>query len=176
MKTVENERNVKVRTGQLDDAESILRIQREVISENDFLISEPEEFTNTVEQQIDWLKNIIANDRETIIVAEINSKGIGWIVFQSHTRKRLSHTGSFGVMIDKEYRGLGMGKLLIHALQEWAEKNPLIEKVSLGVFSTNHRAIALYKSLGFVEEGRKVNEIKMNDNEYVDDVLMYKLV
>lgn len=101
---------------------------------------------------------------------------IGWIVFQSHTRKRLSHTGSFGVMIDKEYRGLGMGKLLIRALLEWAEKNPLIEKVSLGVFSTNQRAIALYKSLGFVEEGRKVNEIRMNDNEYVDDVLMYKLV
>ena len=59
---------------------------------------------------------------------------------------------------------------------DWAEKNPLIEKVSLGVLSTNYRAIALYKSMGFVEEGRKIKEIKINENEYVDDILMYKFV
>jgi len=44
------------------------------------------------------------------------------------------------------------------------------------VFSTNKRAIALYKKMGFIEEGRKIKEFKMDNNEYVDDVLMYKLV
>jgi RimJ/RimL family protein N-acetyltransferase len=66
--------------------------------------------------------------------------------------------------------------MLLQVLLEWAEKNPLIEKVSLGVFATNHRAISLYKKMGFIEEGRKINEFKFDDNEYVDDILMYKLV
>ncbi len=71
---------------------------------------------------------------------------------------------------------MGIGKELIEALLDWAEANPLIEKVSLGVFSTNHRAISLYKRLGFIEEGRKIKEFKMSENEYVDDIIMYKLV
>jgi ribosomal protein S18 acetylase RimI-like enzyme len=66
--------------------------------------------------------------------------------------------------------------LLLTALLEWAERNPLIEKVSLGVFSTNYRAISLYKSMGFIEEGRKIKEFKTSENEYIDDILMYKLV
>ena len=111
-----------------------------------------------------------------MIVAEINDKVVGWLAFQSQGRKRLSHVGSLGMMIRKNYRGIGIGKMLIKALLDWAEKNPLIEKVSLGVLSTNRRAIALYKSMGFVEEGRKMKEIKINENEYVDDILVYKLV
>jgi ribosomal protein S18 acetylase RimI-like enzyme len=48
--------------------------------------------------------------------------------------------------------------------------------VSLGVFSTNQRAISLYKKMGFVEEGRKIKEFKMSEREYVDDIIMYKMV
>lgn len=80
------------------------------------------------------------------------------------------------MMILKKYRGLGIGKCLLEQLLKWAECNPYIEKISLGVFSTNESAIALYKKMGFVEEGRKINEIKLNDKQYIDDVLMYKMV
>lgn len=176
MLVAKNEVNVIIRTGQIGDAETIFDIQRDVITEDDYLITVLEEFNNTIELHRNWLQKIIDNERETIIVAEINRKVVGWLVFQSQNRKRLSHTGSFGMMLHKEYRGLGIGKLLLKGLMDWAVKNPLIEKVSLGVFSTNHRAIALYKSMGFIEEGRKINEIKITDNEYVDDILMYKLV
>ena len=71
---------------------------------------------------------------------------------------------------------MGIGRMLVNELLDWAEKNPFIEKVSLGVFSTNYRAISLYKSMGFKEEGRKIKEIRMNENEYIDDILMYKFV
>jgi RimJ/RimL family protein N-acetyltransferase len=55
-------------------------------------------------------------------------------------------------------------------------KAPLIEKVSLGVLSTNQRSIELYKNMGFVEEGRKMKEGKFNEHVYADDILMYKQV
>ncbi|WP_408641619.1 GNAT family N-acetyltransferase [Solibacillus palustris] len=171
-----NNIQVSLRTGDLDDAEAVLEIQREVVSENEFMISVSEEFEETTEQQRSWIQKILENKRETIIVAEIKGKVIGLIVFRSKNNKRIAHTGYFTTMVKKDYRDMGIGKLLIKELLNWAEQNPFIEKVSLGVLSTNQRAIALYKSVGFVEEGRKIKEVKFSDDLYVDDILMYKLV
>jgi ribosomal protein S18 acetylase RimI-like enzyme len=165
-----------IRTGILGDAESILDIESMVISEGDYLITVTEEYNrSSIQKQREWIQMLLKNEKETLIVAELNSKVVGWIVFYSQSRKRLSHTGSLTMMISKSYRGLGIGKMLVKALID-CEKNPLIEKVSLGVFSTNHRAISLYKNMGFVEEGRKIKEFKLNDNEYIDDILMSKFV
>lgn len=116
------------------------------------------------------------NDRETMLVAETRNQIVGWIVFRSPGRARLSHTGSIGMMIDKDFRNMGIGKLLIKGILDWATSNPLIEKVCLGVFSTNERAVALYKKMGFIEEGRKIKEFKLDNGEYVDDILMYRFV
>ncbi|WP_088044442.1 GNAT family N-acetyltransferase [Bacillus sp. EAC] len=174
--SVKKEQKATIRTVRMEDAIALLEIQREVVEEGDFFISVSEEFKKTLEQQSEWIKNILGNERETLFVAELDGKIVGWIVFTTQDRKRLSHTGSMGIMIKKEKRNLGIGKLLLEELLSWAELNPLIEKVSLGVFSTNQKAIALYKSMGFVEEGRKIKGFKFSDNEYVDDILMYKLV
>ncbi|QQZ07647.1 GNAT family N-acetyltransferase [Heyndrickxia vini] len=171
-----NNNQVSLRTGHLDDAESILTIQKEVVSENEFMISVLEEFDETTEQQRNWIRKILENERETIIVAEIEGEVIGLIVFRSKNTKRLAHTGYFTTMIKKDFRDMGIGKLLINKLLKWAQQNPYIEKVSLGVLSTNQRAIALYKSVGFIEEGRKIKEVKFSKDLYVDDILMYKLV
>lgn len=166
-----------MRTAKIEDAESLLEIQKSVVSEGEFLIAVSKEFNRTLLGQIEYIQDKLENENETILVAEKDGEVVGWIVFESiQNRKRISHTGSFGILIEKSYRGQGIGKMLINALLDWAEKNPMIEKVSLGVFSTNHNAISLYKKMGFIEEGRKVREFKFNENEYVDDILMYKLV
>lgn len=76
----------------------------------------------------------------------------------------------------KEFRNKGVGRALIEVILTWAQTHPTIEKVGLAVLATNERAIYLYKSLGFVEEGRRIKEIKIGSNNYVDDILMYKFV
>ncbi|WP_144512388.1 GNAT family N-acetyltransferase [Bacillus sp. FJAT-22090] len=167
---------VTLRTGNINDAEAVLKIQKEVLSESEFMISVIEEFEETLDQIRNWIEKILANEREELIIAESNGQIVGLIVFRSKSTQRLLHTGSFTAMVKKEFRNQGIGKLLIKELLNWAEHNPLIEKVSLGVLSTNQRAIELYKSMGFVEEGRKIKEVKFNDDLYVDDILMYKLV
>lgn len=171
--------NVKciIRTAALKDAKQILDLEYSIICEREFFISVPEEIEKpSIQEQKEWIHKIIENEKETMLVAEIDGGVVGWIVFQSDNRKRLSHTGSLSMLVKKEYRGMGIGKMLLKALLDWAEKNPFIEKVSLGVLSTNLRAISLYKSIGFLEEGRKIKEFKMSENEYVDDILMYKFV
>ncbi|WP_210366961.1 GNAT family protein [Bacillus sp. REN3] len=167
---------MEIREAKLEDAARALEIQKEVIAEEDYFIFVSEEFDKTVDDMKQWICNILKNERDTMLVAELDSMVVGWIVFSSQRRMRVRHTGNFGIMIQKDYRNQGIGKKLIQALLDWAKRNPLIEKVGLGVFSTNNRAIAVYSSLGFKEEGRKVKEFKFKDGTYSDDILMYKLV
>ncbi|GGA29711.1 GNAT family N-acetyltransferase [Psychrobacillus lasiicapitis] len=167
---------VSLRKGNINDADAVLELQKEVLSESEFMISVIEEYEETSEQIRNWIEKILENEREKLIVAESKGKIVGLIVFRSNRAKRVSHTGSFTAMVKNDYRNQGIGKLLIKELLNWAEQNPLIEKVSLGVLSTNQRAIGLYKSMGFIEEGRKIKEVKFRDDLYVDDILMYKLV
>ncbi|MGE8002472.1 N-acetyltransferase family protein [Lysinibacillus sp. NPDC093216] len=167
---------IKIRVAYQEDAEALLEIQKEVLAEETYLITTIDEFQRTIDDQREWIQVKLANERETIFIAQYQEEVVGWLVFQSPQRKRLAHTGTFGMMVLNKYRGLGIGKLLIEKLLEWAGHNPYIEKISLGVFSTNERAIALYKKMGFIEEGRKINDIKLHDNEYIDDVLMYRMV
>jgi RimJ/RimL family protein N-acetyltransferase len=58
-------------------------------------------------------------------------------------------------------------------LVKWARQNVQIEKVFLQVFSTNTNAINMYKTLGFVEEGRHIKAIKQSAGNYVDIIQMY---
>ena len=172
---MESLNQIAIREGLPTDAESMLQIQREVIEEEDFLLTDPAEFNKTADDQKQWIRRILQNGREKILIAEVDGKMAGWLVFQSPNRLRLNHTGSFGMMVEKEYRNMQIGRKLLEALLIWAENHLEIEKVCLGVLSTNERAIHLYRSLGFVEEGRKVDEVKIGER-YVDDILMYKRV
>jgi RimJ/RimL family protein N-acetyltransferase len=48
--------------------------------------------------------------------------------------------------------------------------------VRVVVFVTNATAIGLYQKLGFIEEGRRIKDIKRGLDSYVDTVMMYKFV
>ncbi len=165
-----------IRAGEIEDSEALFKISKSIISEREYFITVPEEFEMTLEQHREHIRELLNKEKETLFVAEIEGLVVGSIVFRSQTTKRQSHIGTISMSIDKEYRGIGIGKALLKSLLDWVEKSPVIEKVCLGVFSTNDRAVSLYKSMGFIEEGRKVKEFKINDNTYVDDILMYKFV
>ncbi len=53
---------------------------------------------------------------------------------------------------------------------EWA-RDVGVRRLKLGVFETNERALALYRKLGFVEEGRLKGEVVL-DGKPVDEILM----
>jgi RimJ/RimL family protein N-acetyltransferase len=75
-----------------------------------------------------------------------------------------------GVRPSAQHRGVGTA--LVDAMLAWARAHPRIQKVCLGVFSTNTVALALYRSLGFEEEGRGRRAFRLGPTTYVDDVEM----
>jgi len=60
----------------------------------------------------------------------------------------------------------------MNELIDWAKNNPGVEKVCLSVHANNERAINLYKSLGFVQEGYLKKDLRFPDGSYIDTVLM----
>ena len=127
-------------------------------------------------QQCHSTQKHIDGPGKLVLVAEIPDEVIGCLSFENGQRRRIAHRGSFGISVREKWRGQGIGTAMLQTLIDWAEANPLIEKVGLSVFANNVDAIRLYKRLGFVEEGRQPREMKLGPGEYTDNVLMYRFV
>jgi len=100
----------------------------------------------------------------------------GRVVGQADARRgafpKNGHTATLGIAIRDKWRGVGLGRLLMETILDWMRDRG-IEKACLEVFHTNERAIALYRSMGFEEEGRRRGQFRVKGKP-VDDVLMAK--
>jgi RimJ/RimL family protein N-acetyltransferase len=167
---------VIVRSATKQDASAILDLSKDVIGEEIYQLTSGSEFKMTIEDEERWVESHLANPNHIILVAEMNSKIIGMLDFSNGRRKRIAHTGEFGMSVDKSARDQGIGSLLLVALIEWTSKNSTIEKIGLSVHSNNNRAIALYKKMGFEVEGVRKRDLKYGDGQYVDTVVMGRFV
>lgn len=71
-----------------------------------------------------------------------------------------------------QYQGLGLGKLLYDKALEIAKENGK-QKIWLGVWEKNERAIAFYQRLGFIQTA--AHSFYMGDEEQVDFIMEKKL-
>ncbi len=100
----------------------------------------------------------------------------GMVVARVGTLARMRHAAKLEVMVDPSHRRRGLGRALMEGCVAWARAAEGVEKLSLSVFADNEAALALYRDLGFEEEGRRLREYKDLDGAYRDDVLMYRWV
>ncbi len=75
--------------------------------------------------------------------------GFGQVRFRAQAYGHLAR-----IIVSPNHRGLGLGRSLCTALMREAVRLHPIKAFSLYVFPDNPHAIALYRSLGFVERGR----------------------
>lgn len=103
-------------------------------------------------------------------VAEIDGRVAGICdVHRVRPGSEVSHKGVLGIALHRDFRGMGLGRELIEATLEECRKS--FEIITLGVFTTNERAIALYRKLGFEEYGKLERSAKRN-GRYYDEILM----
>jgi RimJ/RimL family protein N-acetyltransferase len=167
---------ITIRTARPEDAPAILTHVRAGFAEEEFLLSTLEDFHMTDEQERDWLQANLDHPGDLVIVAEYAGKIIGMLNFHSERRKRVVHHGELGMSVNKAWRDRGVGRALLQTLIAWAKQHPVLEKLTLQVFATNTRAIALYTALGFREEGRQIRDVKLGPDNYVDVLMMGKFV
>jgi RimJ/RimL family protein N-acetyltransferase len=101
------------------------------------------------------------------IVAAAGDQIVGMI----HTEVSRHGFGELGMLVDREWRGRGVGSALLQATIDWARDKGL-HKLCLEVFAHNTAAIALYRKCGFVEEGHRVRHYRRASGELWDAIVM----
>lgn len=99
---------------------------------------------------------------------------IGWCHVVASRSDTMGHCGTLAMGLLAPYRGRGIGgHLLMDTISAASARG--ITRIELGVFSENQVAIALYKKVGFIEEGTKRKAVRIDD-EYRDEIMMALLL
>lgn len=87
------------------------------------------------------------------LVAEIDGVVIGALGLHVERAARRRHCASIGMAVHDAYRSRGVGRALLAAALDLADKWLALSRVELTVFTDNTRAVQLYEAHGFVIEG-----------------------
>lgn len=152
--TLKDGRACILRNGTEQDGQAMLNIYIRTHAQTDYLLSYPEEAGITAEQEAGYLKRKRDSSNEIELLAELEgsvvaSAGIACVGPKEKTR----HRAEFGISVDKDFWGLGIGRALTEACIECARAAGYLQ-MELEVVAENEKALSLYRSLGFVEYGR----------------------
>jgi ribosomal protein S18 acetylase RimI-like enzyme len=123
----------------------------------------------TLDQSAAWVAADRARGNPFLVTLD-QDRVVGWCEVRRDILPGRAHTGMLGMGLRAPYRGKGLGRQLIEqALQAARERG--FERIELMVRGPNSRAIRLYSQVGFQEEGRKRDAVRL-DNGSEDEVMM----
>ncbi|MFY2564240.1 N-acetyltransferase family protein [Corallococcus terminator] len=112
-----------------------------------------------------------------LVVTDAHGALLGEASILRHGFQMLRHTGVLGIGVHLSAQGLGVGRALMEHLLTWvrAHRDPdggAVTRVELHVRADNTKAVALYRSMGFVIEGTQRAHLRVDDGTYVDGLIM----
>ncbi len=152
------------------DARGIIDIANAVAREKVYNVSEVFGYSEADERS---LISRVRRSKDLILVARMDGRVVGFLTLMRYFGGRspkVQHVGEVGINIRDVYRDRGLGYKMMNYAIDWARQKGY-KKLCLSVFSTNERAASLYKKCGFVEEGRRKAQFKLDDT-YVDEIVM----
>ncbi|MFC5735553.1 arsinothricin resistance N-acetyltransferase ArsN1 family A [Cytobacillus gottheilii] len=160
-----------IRRASIEDLNEILEIYNQGIE--DRLATFEEGLKDT-----DYMKNWFAvhQGRYAVFVA-VDSDGeiIGWASINPYnTRHVYDGVGELSIYIHREFRGKGIGQILLNVLEDEARIHNFY-KIILFTFPINTLGLALYQKLGYREVGLLKNQGRLNER-FVDVMIMEKLL
>lgn len=105
------------------------------------------------------------------VIEDSNDHVIGWIAIKPTSKREcFSGVAELSLYIDKDYHGLGLGKLLMKKLIQDSEEHQIWTLYS-GIFPENKASIALHEKVGFRTVGTR-ERIGKHLGKWVDIVIM----
>ena len=174
--TTKTGKSLTFRYPTIDDLQILTDYINKASAEKTFITYQGEQVS--LEEETKWLNSKledIQNKKGVFVLAFIDGKLVGNSDIESGIFFA-RHVGNFGITIDIDFRGEGIGEILMDLVIKEAIKNINgLKIIKLGVFSNNSIAQKLYKKMGFIEYGRLPGGDKYKGG-FVDEILMYKLV
>jgi RimJ/RimL family protein N-acetyltransferase len=148
------------------DADALVELGRDVAAE-------PELWLTYDRTRGDERRNVRGVQRDSsvaVLVAETEEGVVGRLSIARDRSPLSRHVAEFGLMVAASARRRGIGSALIEEAMDWARDLGIV-RLELTVFPHNAPAIALYRKLGFQEEGILRRRYRI-DGRYVDAMLM----
>jgi RimJ/RimL family protein N-acetyltransferase len=149
-----------IRPAREDDAPAMAELFAAVAAEGDGIATE-------APVDLDERAAMFVRNADSGIVAEAGGRIVGMI----HVEISRFGYGDLGMLVDRQWRGRGIGSRLLGSAIAWSRGQGL-HKLSLDVFPANAAAIRLYRKCGFVEEGRRVRHYRRSSGELWDSIVM----
>jgi putative acetyltransferase len=109
------------------------------------------------------------------LVAERDGEVVGSLgLHPVENRARRRHAAMLGISIAGAAQGQGVGRALMQAALDYADRWAQVLRIELQVYADNARAIALYRRFGFEHEGTH-RAYALRDGAYVDSLSMARL-
>jgi RimJ/RimL family protein N-acetyltransferase len=167
---------ISIREARPEDAAELLEYLHRVFAEPGInLITAPDEFSFTVEGEIQFIADMAAAANSHYLVAEHDGAIIGQLTLEGGKKRAIHHTAILGITVAKEWRGRGVGRRLIETAIAYARQSGVIQRIELQVLARNEPAIHLYRRLGFEIEGTRRRAV-FRDGEYQDNLIMALLL
>jgi RimJ/RimL family protein N-acetyltransferase len=154
----------------IDEAEEIIAFLNKVGGETDFLTFGLNEFPYSLIMERQIISECLKDDTSLILVGKVSNQIVSQLFLEVSSQKRLSHLGSFGISVSKDYWQQSIATRMLTEAIAWA-KGKNMAKLQLQVRTDNTHAVQLYKKLGFVVEGTITRSLKIKE-VYFDEYLM----
>jgi len=129
--TLKNGIGISIREAAPKDAEKMIAFYNRVGGESDFLSFGEGEFLTPLSEYELFLASVKQEQNALIVVAEKEEKIISIASITSSQNPRNKHVGILGIVVEKSYSGLGLGRQLMIELIEWARTNKQTKKSNL---------------------------------------------
>ena len=145
-----NLQDIQVRNITPEDAQTILQLSQQL------------GYSISVEDTLANIHAIAAQESQIALAATLDGKIVGWVhAFEVRTLESLPFVELGGIVVDKDCRGLGIGKKLVACISQWCRERDI---PFLRVRSQMKRKEAhqFYLHLGFAEiKEQKVFQINL---------------
>jgi RimJ/RimL family protein N-acetyltransferase len=155
-----------VRPASPRDAEALAQLGRAVGGEDELWLT----YDRSPSDERRNVRSVRRDPNIAIFVAESPAGIVGRISIARDHSPYSHHVAELGLMVDSNQRRRGIGTALMKEALNWA-RDAGVTKVELHVFPHNEPAIALYRKLGFREEGHRRRHYRIRGG-YVDAILM----
>jgi ribosomal protein S18 acetylase RimI-like enzyme len=164
-----------IRRARAGDAHEVVRLMRTIYLEGRYFVGDGPPLPESLARRIAGDDPVHA----LYLVAEVRRGSApvlgGWLELHRMQPRRLQHVAVLTVAVAPAWRHRGLGRGLLRRCYVWARDVGVV-KVSLNVRAGNAAAIALYLSEGFVEEGRERAQVRTDDGDLEDNVIMGRWV